>query len=238
VKYPINHVLYYPYPLTTAEHIELFKSYLFKSPHTIDWDILAGRAWLVSDTPSPMDDGAMPWTATEEAQWRNNGNHEQQLLADTPFPGTLQYTTLHLQDTMATLKAIQALCRQHGIELTLYMQPFHYKNYLAMNQDEMDTIFAAVAGLQPFYDFSGFNAYTLDNYYWKETSHFIEPVNTDIARILSGQAPPREDFGFVVTPDNAAAHRAAQKALVREKLPALLAYDRHIILHPTAAALR
>src|SRR5690606_27982680 len=141
--------------------------YLLKTPSASDWDIARGRAVL---RPSNKVVQAPKRAPAAEAGPRRSHAHEAALLAADPLPFTRNNTHFLLEQTLADLRAIEALCIEHGIELRVYMNPFHYKNYLAMDHDELDRIFATLAAWRPFRDFSGLNPYTLDNGLWDEPS--------------------------------------------------------------------
>jgi hypothetical protein len=69
-----------------------------------------------------------------------------------------------------------------------------------------------LAAVTDYYDFSGLNSITTDNYYYYETSHFRPLVGDMMLNIMIG-APDVEhpaDFGFLVTPRNVDDHILGQ----------------------------
>jgi len=113
----------------------------------------------------------------------------------------------HLKEAIEDLREIIRLTEAHQIQLVLFINPVH-KNVFLDSGVDFDRFKRALSHLYGFYDFSGLNSVTTDNYNYYETSHYRPKVgDLVIARIFNHRnikAP--EDFGQWVTAENIDLH--------------------------------
>lgn len=76
------------------------------------------------------------------------------------------------------------MCDENGIELVLFITPTHITTYLYDDIDNFNEFKRALTNITLVYDFSTINNVTVNNYYWKETSHAREIVLDMIANRL------------------------------------------------------
>lgn len=232
MPYPPGSIQFKAVPGSSMETLAFYYEYLWRRLNAQDWDILRGKAELAKSDYA-VGYGPVRWSEAQTGRFRTNSEREAKLLSLPVFSRTLTETSPRIDSTLAAISGLVDLCRRENIPLTLYMNPFHYKNYLAMNHDELDGIFEGLAALSPFYDFSGLNEYTTDNAYWFETSHFTPPLNDLVIGAIRKGPELRTDYPVLVTPENVNAHRRRQRLEIYRRLPALLRYDHNIQVHPS-----
>ena len=73
---------------------------------------------------------------------------------------------------LAEIQEIKNLCESNGIKLIVFISPHEHKLYQAMDLDRFREIQYRLAQITPYYDFSGLNRITTDDYYYYEVSHY------------------------------------------------------------------
>ncbi|MBL0687422.1 MAG: hypothetical protein JJV94_06330 [Sulfurospirillum sp.] len=109
---------------------------------------------------------------------------------------------------LEALKNIKKLCENNNIKLYLFTTP-HNKNMMDMFKiDEYLRYLEDLSSIVDFYDFSGYNTITMDNYNYYEWSHYRPLVGTVIAgRIFNDPSiKVPDDFGVFITQDNIEKH--------------------------------
>lgn len=109
-----------------------------------------------------------------------------------------------IEDTIQDVSEIIKLSKSHNFNLYFFINPIH-KLYYAQGDPYLFLLFKKkLAQITGYWDFSGFNSITTDNYYYYETSHYRTMVgNLIICRMTN--CPNMEvpkDFGFFVTNEN------------------------------------
>lgn len=125
--------------------------------------------------------------------------HQQEMNKKKP---TL-YTGNRIAQTIQNIHDIKQICTENNIELIVFINPIHHKTYEANNLDEFDTFKRELAKITPYYDFSGLNRITTNDYYYYETSHY-RPIVGDmiIHRIFDMPKDAETDFGKYVEQAN------------------------------------
>ena len=123
-----------------------------------------------------------------------------------------------LDAELANLRAIVELANARGIELHLFISPFHYKHWHMIHAAGRGASFAqwkrAMVEIAPLWDFSGSNSVTRDDGNFTDTSHFRSPVAEWIVRrtLDLDQSGVPADFGVWIEPDNVEARLEAELA--------------------------
>lgn len=130
-------------------------------------------------------------------------------LADEKFTKPMAYGGNRIQQTIADIKEIQSLCEQNGIELIVFINPVNFVTYQANNLAEFNEFKRELAQVTDYYDFSGKNEITGNNYYYYETSHY-RPLVGDmmVHRIFAMPKDADASFGRWVTKENVEEHLA------------------------------
>lgn len=133
---------------------------------------------------------------------RNPEKHiqAQKFLAATNFGWDKNEFTRCLNN----ISLIKQICDENGIQLFVFFNPQHMTTYLSDDMQLMNRFKKELAKISPFWDFSGVNYVTANNYFWYETSHPRAFICDKILDMVSGQNCMTwvPDFGVYVTPDN------------------------------------
>jgi hypothetical protein len=127
----------------------------------------------------------------------------------------------HLKEAIEDLGEIVRLAEAHHVRLVLFINPLHKNVFLDSGLD-FDRFKRALSHLSGFYDFSGLNSVTTDNYNYYETSHYRWNVgDLVLARILNDRnIKVPEDFGQWVTAENIDLHlKALRQQVIRKANP-------------------
>lgn len=125
-------------------------------------------------------------------------------LQDERFSKPYEYKGNRIAETMESLTKLKELCDDNGIELLVFVNPVNAVTYRSNDISELNEFKYQLAQLTNYYDFSGLNEITTNNYYYYETSHYRPMVGDMIVdRIFhNGQ----RNFGVIVTKDNVKEH--------------------------------
>ncbi|MCL2747684.1 MAG: hypothetical protein FWE59_03400 [Oscillospiraceae bacterium] len=123
----------------------------------------------------------------------------------------------HLDDCVGEVAAIASLCRENDINLLVVFPPNYTASLRATPTKERATFLRKLAGVTDYWDFSH-SSLSGDPRYFYDVGHFRGPlVNVMLARIFGDNSlyiP--DDFGVLVTADNAKAHtKRLDELLVR-----------------------
>lgn len=102
------------------------------------------------------------------------------------------------------IEKIHRLCQKNRIDFVPFFNPVHMTNYVADDLELMNRFKKDLVKISPFWDFSGVNYVTANNYFWYETSHPRAFICDKILDTVSGQHKITwvPDFGVYVTPEN------------------------------------
>lgn len=150
------------------------------------------------DPPSAYDIYVTGRHIHPEVDERIESNIEKHV-SDPKFNKPVGYRGNRTNETLKELKAIQDLAKQNNIKLTFFINPLHKTTYLDTNLQEFNEFKQRLALISSYYDFSGINTITSNNYYYYETSHY-RPIVGDmmIARLYNTGVSVPEDFGVMV----------------------------------------
>ncbi len=129
-------------------------------------------------------------------------------IKDKKFEKPFRYTGDRVIQTIAEIKEINQICQQEQIRLIIFINPIHMTTYLNCNVEQFNAFKEQLSEVADYFDFSGINTITKNNYYYYETSHYRYVVaDLILARIFND--PPvslPSDFGVLVTRTNLDAH--------------------------------
>lgn len=109
-----------------------------------------------------------------------------------------------LGDCIETIRQIKQFCDENGIQFIPFFNPQHMTTYLNDDMEMMNRFKKELVKISPFWDFSGVNYVTSNNYFWYETSHPRAFICDKILDTVSGQNQITwvPDFGVYVTEEN------------------------------------
>lgn len=133
-------------------------------------------------------------------------NHDEYVIMEQSFKTypdrTIHFTTR--QKLEGVLSKINLLCRKHNIKLIMFITPHHKSVMDSFVIDDYFEFLKTLSIHNNFYDFSGYNSVTINDYNYYESSHYLSKVGDLIAaRIFEDKnflIP--DDFGRLVTKKN------------------------------------
>ena len=136
--------------------------------------------------------------------------HKEAHNLDPRFLKPTHYEGNTIKDTIMTIKEIIKLSKEHNINIVFFINPIHKTTYLDTNFQNFQNFKKELSKVTPYYDFSGLNSITTNNYYYYETSHYRLIIGKLIAARISNNTSVNmpKDFGVFVTKDNIEAHLA------------------------------
>lgn len=146
---------------------------------------------------------------------------------DPKFLDPFHYDGNHIEPALAAIAELKELSRVAGFQLTVFINPIHHTTYLDTDLELFARFKRGLARITDYYDFSGLNSVTRDNYNYYETSHYRPFIGDKmLARMFgSPKVAVPEDFGVLVTSKNVEEHIRQQAAELQ---------DEHIIAEQTA----
>ena len=106
--------------------------------------------------------------------------------------------------TIDEIAEIKKLCDAKKVNLKFVMNPIHKTTYLASDKVMYFEFLNKLATISDFYDFSGLNKITTNNYFYYETSHYRPIVGDAMLHYIQENKPIDSipDFGTLVTKAN------------------------------------
>jgi len=195
-----------PHYLTSINNetiVEFYSEYFFKIPSLYDLQCrfvvsCQNFNYDIYDTGSPL--------IPKEIEMYIENNREAHI-NDKKFEETLDYQQNRINQTLKEIGEIIALSKQHNFNLILFINPIHAKTYLANNFEHLQFFKKELSKLSSFYDFSGLNAVTTNNYYYYEHVHYRTMVGEMIIdKIFNKTTKLPKSFGSFVNAKNINQH--------------------------------
>lgn len=180
-----------PYP---DNLIKFYTAYLLKAP---DYTIIKSS---LLDKPSNYFDIFNSGRPLHPQADDNIESNIDAHLNDSKFNIPSGYRGNRMQETLDELKEIKQIADENNIKVVFFINPIHKTTYNDTNLTEFGQFKEELAHISSYYDFSGINTITSNNYYYYETSHY-RPVVGDmiIAKLFSAKTViVPEDFGIEV----------------------------------------
>jgi hypothetical protein len=209
------------YPRDLVEWFEAQVFYLLTPMNLRDLGLVTGEAALYP----------MPWHVRDPIRDWQRIHSESLEFYDDPIGqdarfrhlrGTMEAGAFHGAEAAESVREFIALAEAHGIEVIMFFNPMHYKTYLTRDYELYSQFKRLVAEVAGFYDFTGFNRFSVDNRYWKETSHYTTIVGDHILAVIQGASDAEPGFGRFTTAKNFDALEAAQLKTDIEYLPEIV----------------
>lgn len=125
-------------------------------------------------------------------------------LHDERFKKPAHYEGNRILETIRELQQLKKICSENGIELVVFINPINAVTYRDTNMHEFNEFKYRLAQITDYYDFSGVNDITTNNYYYYETSHYRPMVGDMIINRIFHNS--NNDFGYYVTKENVESH--------------------------------
>jgi hypothetical protein len=202
-----------PHYLITGDNpLKFFSFYLFRKPSTLELFYYANPERL---SEYDIYGTGMHYRSDIDAAIEGDveGHVNKKIFEWHVHKGDRAEAHHYVEGVLEDIRKIVDLSREHSIHLTLFIHPIHKTSYLNMDLRLFFSFLKKLAAITDFYDFSGLNSVTTDNYYHYELSHYRPVVGEMIiARILSEESVRvPDDFGVLVTRDNVDRHLEEKK---------------------------
>lgn len=189
-----NQYLRMPYK---ENNIYTYISYLLKPPSKPSYDTNSMSLYDIYDSGRPLH----TWADDKIESDVESHIHGKAFSEGSPYVGE------RIQQTIAEIQKIKEITAANDIELIVFINPINLLTYCGNNLAEFDEFKRELANITDFYDFSGVNDITKNNYYYYETSHYRPMVGDMIVqRIFEMPKEEGECFGTWVTKENVNAH--------------------------------
>ena len=122
------------------------------------------------------------------------------------------YDADFVEDTVAAIRDLAALCRINNIKLVVCISPSAQIAYLTTNLERFARFKRELAGVTGYFDFSGLNSVNTNPYFYYEPLHYRPLLGDMMLNRIYGKpaiAVPA-DFGVYVTAATVEAHIRAQ----------------------------
>ncbi len=127
---------------------------------------------------------------------RNRKAHDKRFLAPAMY-----FNADHIAGTIAAIRELVDVCKKNGINLVIFISPSPRITYLSTDLQRLARFKKELSSVTGYFDFSGLNTITEDNYYFYEQLHYRPMVGDMILKVLFGKPDVwvPADFGFPVT---------------------------------------
>ncbi len=129
-------------------------------------------------------------------------NNPEKYVANKRFekPTWAFYYTPKVDLALKEIAQLIELCNKENIKIEFVVNPMHKATFLKQDLKEYYSFLKGLAALAPYWDFSGLNEITTNNFWYYETSHFRTVIGD---RMLDIVLEGKEDtFGQRITKDN------------------------------------
>jgi len=110
------------------------------------------------------------------------------------------------EEALAEIKEIKELCEENGIELIIFTNPMTPMTYLKSKECGYLEFLYQLADITDFYNFSGFNAITIDTNNFVDNSHYTAEVGDIMLECMFEDKVDESllefGFGYYVTSEN------------------------------------
>ncbi|HWR73343.1 MAG TPA: hypothetical protein VN604_09240 [Nitrospirota bacterium] len=156
-----------------------------------------------------LDSGRILCGNCDDEVERDPEKHRQ----DPKFTFPFHYDGDNIAGTLDSIRELVRLSREYAFRLVFFINPIHQTTYRDTDMELMLRFKKELAQITEFYDFSGLNTITTDNYYYHETSHYREKVGDMMLSRMFGQpdVDTPADFGILVSRKNIERHLAMMR---------------------------
>jgi len=188
-----------PYQENNVATYLTFLSRMPSKPYRFaDEDVYHYSIFDIYDSGRPLHD--VP-DARIEADPEAHRQKVANLAASMDYPSYRQgkQSPYRIPQALDELQEIKSLCDKNGIELIVFINPHSVHEYELTTSDQFEEFRRGLAKITDYYDFSGFNKVTSNDYYYYEISHY-RPMVGDmmIHRIFEMPKESDADFGKYV----------------------------------------
>ncbi|HOW35840.1 MAG TPA: hypothetical protein PL155_05440 [Candidatus Omnitrophota bacterium] len=194
-----------PPPGNLLEDFNFYLSYVFAQP---DFKILKSVLKKNKDGESTLydlyDTGEFLRPHVDKRIEKDIPGH----IKSSTFLETTHYGGDRIKETVKIMAEIKEICEKYNIGFKFFINPLHKTTYFDNDIDQLNKFKRELSRVSGYWDFSGLNSITTNNYYYYETSHFRSMVADMVIARIFGLRNIRipDDFGYYVTAKNVEQH--------------------------------
>lgn len=172
------------------------------------WKLFLDPAYAVKAFFDQMLDGGAGETLNPEIFYEYGWNADYNTLTDFDFEtaeasiGEKDFR----EETLRDLSEIVSLCRENGIELTVFTNPMYAVTYEQSVKQGYCDFLEKLAEITPYYNFSGYNSVTQNSGNYLDPSHYNAETSDLVLRCLTGEETDEmlfaQGFGVYITKEN------------------------------------
>ncbi len=191
-------------PYENLNKFKIFSTYLFRDPFDLyNKETIKGMSISKYDGSNfDLYNTGRGFTTFKQEQEKLKALTPENLNSDIYNKPTIFFDYNRVDETINEIKEIKELCTKNNINLYVIFNPLHKTTYLATDKAILEDAKNKVSEITDFWDFTGLNEITENNYYWAETSHYRLLVGRMILeKVFSidlGVECP-DDFGTYIT---------------------------------------
>lgn len=202
-------LLHYETDYNNMTRMEFYIYYLLKIPSVIDIARLVKEVLFKKIYPTYRYDiynTGLPITPKVKEEYIEKFREIH--IKDKKFMKPTHYEGQRITETINTIKELVQLSKNYKFNLILFINPIHKTTYLDTDFKNFQKFKKKLSNIYSYYDFSGLNTVTKDNYYYYETSHYRNNVGELIkAKIFNNESITiPDDFGVFVTNESIEQH--------------------------------
>ena len=194
--------LHYDTDFNLRSQISFYMYYLFKRPSFFDiYRAIQENAFNRVFPVSNFDiyNTGLPLVPIEIESYIEN--NKQAHINNKKFLRPAYYRGNRIKETISHIKEIVELSKKYNFNLLVFINPIHKTTYLDTNFTNFQTFKQELVKITDYYDFSGLNKITTNNYYYYETSHY-RVITGELIKKRLFSSDYEEDFGILITKDN------------------------------------
>lgn len=195
-------LLHFETEMNTMSELEFYLYYLFKLPTLFDIKHLFSL--MLNDVDKQTYDydiyttglPVVPKEIEDEIE-----NNIQKHVKDSMFTVPTASKGNRVEQSIDTIKETIQLSKVYGFKIIWFFNPLQKTRYLGLDFETMQRFKKELSKITDFYDFSGLNTVTMNNYYYYDTSHYRSMVGEYMkSRIFdNNKTSVPVDFGVFVT---------------------------------------
>ena len=191
--------------INSMSELSFYMYYLFKRPSVSDTIKVVKQ--IVLDTTYPTFNydiykTGLPLVPLEKVN--SIENNIKQHINDKKFMEPTRYVGDRIKETIKSIEEIVNLSKKYDFNLLIFINPIHKTTYLDTNFNNFQIFKNELVQLTDYYDFSGLNRITTNNYYYYETSHYRDIAGELIKQRLFKSE--NNNFGIYVSKNNIDEH--------------------------------
>lgn len=197
--------LHYDTDINNMSKMSFYMYYLFKIPSVYDISRVVQQIIFNKIYPTFNYDvykTGLPLVPKSVEDYIEN-NHDEHI-KDQKFLKPSYYRGNRIKETINTIREIVNLSIKYNFKLIIFINPIHKTTYLDTNFNNFQIFKKELVKFSNYYDFSGLNKITINNYYYYDTSHYRDIIGELIKQRLFGS--DYDDFGVYVSKENIDRH--------------------------------